>query len=273
MYTAGVLDEMLRDGLRFDYSIGVSAGATNLVTYVAGQLKRNFRFYYDHIRDPRFMGIRSLAETGDYFGLEYIYATMTNEGGGDPLDYDALMRDPMEYVLGATDMLSGREKYFTKNDLVRNNYLHLMATSCIPVLCRPVIIDGRPYCDGGVADSIPAQKALDDGCDRLVIVLMRPAGFVKQPEKHRRIYSRRLRNYPETVKALDRRHIMYMEELKLCEKLRDEGRAVLIRPKEALPVTTTTHDPEKILPLYDMGIADYREARYDIQHLFARDLR
>ena len=106
-YSAGVLDAFLDENITFDYCIGVSAGAANSASFLAGQRERNMRYYTEHVQDPRYISVRSLLKTGSLFGLQYIYGTMTNEGGKDPLDYDAYHNNPTETYLPATDAMTG----------------------------------------------------------------------------------------------------------------------------------------------------------------------
>ncbi len=113
-YSAGVLDAFLDEGIAFDYCAGVSAGAANLVSYLAGQRDRNRRYYCIYVKDPRYLSTRNFIRTGSLFGLQYIYGDMTNEGGEDPLDFDALMANPSELVFPATDAATGKARYFTK---------------------------------------------------------------------------------------------------------------------------------------------------------------
>jgi len=102
-YSAGILDKFLDDHIQFDYCIGVSAGAANTLSYLAGQRGRNLRFYTEHLSDPRYLSVHSLIRTGSLFGLQYIYGTLTNSDGKDPIDYDAIMKNPAEFYMPATN--------------------------------------------------------------------------------------------------------------------------------------------------------------------------
>ena len=160
-YSAGILDKFLDDDITFSYCIGVSAGAANTLSYLAGQRGRNLRFYTEHLSDPRYLSVRSLLRTGNLFGLQYIYGTLTNSDGADPIDYDAIMKNPAEFYMPATDAATGRATYFSKYDIVRDDYRAVMASCALPGFCRPVKIGDRYYYDGGVADSIPLHHAIE----------------------------------------------------------------------------------------------------------------
>ena len=148
-YSAGILDKFLDDDITFSYCIGVSAGAANTLSYLAGQRGRNLRFYTEHLSDPRYLSVRSLVHTGNLFGLQYIYGTLTNSDGADPLDYSAVMENPAEFYMPATDAATGRAAYFSKYDIVRDDYRAVMASCALPGFCRPVKVGDRYYYDGG----------------------------------------------------------------------------------------------------------------------------
>ena len=112
-YSAGILDRFLDEHITFDYCIGVSAGSANTASYLAGQRGRNLRFYVDHLNEPGYMGVKNLLRTGQFFGLQYIYQTLTNSDGADPIDYPAIVENPAEFELVATDAATGKPVYFT----------------------------------------------------------------------------------------------------------------------------------------------------------------
>ncbi|HIY63860.1 MAG TPA: patatin family protein, partial [Candidatus Mediterraneibacter stercoripullorum] len=121
-YNAGILDAFLDRGITFDYCIGVSGGAGNVASFVAGQRGRNLRFFTDHIHSPKYFGIKSLLKTGNLFGLQYIYGELTNSAGKDPRDFAAIMKNPIKYEVVATNALTGKAKYFGKEDMKQDDY-------------------------------------------------------------------------------------------------------------------------------------------------------
>lgn len=264
-YSAGILDKFLDDSIAFDYCIGVSAGAANTLSYLAGQRGRNLRFYTVHLDDPRYLSVRSLLRTGNLFGLQYIYGTLTNSDGADPIDYDAIMKNPAEFYMPATDALTGKAAYFSKFDIVRDDYRTIMATCALPAFCRPVNVNGHFYYDGGVADSIPVHHALEHGCDKVVIILSNPRDFVKQPEAHRPIYKRMLRKYPKTIEGIDHRHINYQASIDLSDRLEKEGRALIFAPSRHLPLGTFSKNAALEQQLYNLGVSDYEAKAATLQ--------
>lgn len=264
-YCAGILDKFLDDAVSFDYCSGVSAGAANTLSYLAGQRGRNLRFYTVHTKDPRYLGVRSFLRTGNLFGLQHIYGTLTNSDGGDPLDYEAVMKNPSEFYMPATDAATGKPHYFSKSDIVKDDYRTVMATCALPVFCRPVEVDGHYYYDGGVSDSIPIQFALDHGCEKLVVILSKPRSFVRQPEKYRAVYSRVLRKYPATVEAIDRRYLSYRAAIEQLNSLEKEGVALVFAPSRDLKLSTFSKDAAKEQELYDLGLEDYEAGKAALQ--------
>ena len=257
-YSAGILDYLLDEKITFDYCIGVSAGAANLASFLGGQRERNLRFYVIHSKDPRYLGVRNLLTHGSMFNLSFIYQTMTNSTGADPLNYPALRDNPAEYYVVATDAHTGKPVYFDKSYFRQDDYRALMSSCAIPAFCRPISFRGGLYFDGGASDSIPVKRALADGCDRLLILLSKPRGYVKQPEKGRPAYTILLRKYPAMIRLLNNRHMEYQKQLQFACDLEAQGKAVILAPSKPMPATTFSKDPAMLQSLYDLGYEDGR---------------
>lgn len=255
-YAAGVLDAFLDENITFDYTMGVSAGAADVVSFLGGQRDRNRRYYCEHLKDPRYFGPVALLREGNLFGLDYIYSTLSNEGGKDPIDYEAVMSNPAEMVFPATEAATGRPHYFHKKDLIKNNYRAIKATCALPVLCKPIEIDGSFYFDGGVSDSIPLKKAFADGCDRVVIIMSKPRTFVMQPQKHRLFYTMALRKYPHIIHRLNHRHEAYRRQIAMVRRAEKEGRVKIYCPSSSFDISTYTMDAKILNGLYDSGYDD-----------------
>lgn len=249
-FTVGVLDVLMENNIRFDYIIGVSAGAGHGASFASGQKGRGYRVVMDYVTDKRYLGFTPLKTEKSFFGLDFIYNTIPHEL--NLYDYEALQNAKSEFVTVATEAESGKAVYFDKSVLF-NNMDALKASASLPVFSPPVEIDGKFYYDGGVADSIPVEKALADGCDRLVTVFTRPLGFQKGPERGKAVYSRVLRDYPRLVKVLDARHEIYNQSLKRAEELEKAGTAVRIAPREPLKISNFSRDKAALQRGYDMG--------------------
>ena len=261
-YTAGILDRMLDGGIRPEYVIGVSAGASCGASFVAGQRDRNRRFFVDHVSDRDYMGWTAFRHSGgNFFNLEYIYQDLTGKHGRDPLDYEAIMNNPCELWAVATDAETSRPYYFTKKDISPTDYSVFMATCAIPVACRPVKINGRYYYDGGVSDPIPVRKALEAGCDKVLLLLCRPKTTIREPEKLHAVYHAALLKYPRIIHNLDIRHERYNAALRASRRLEEKGHALIIAPQQELDITTYTKDPAVLQGLYDTAIREYEDLR------------
>lgn len=256
-YNAGILDAFLEEGITFDYCIGVSAGAGNLVSYLAGQKGRNLRFFTDHIHSSRYFGLKSLLKTGDLFGLEYIYGELTRAEGEDPLDFNAFMKNPAEYEAVVTNALTGKPEYFGREMMKQDDYRLIMASSAIPVACHPVELNGTPYYDGGLTDAIPVRRALERGCQKLVVILSKNRDYVRKPQGMRKLYRRVCRRYPNIVEGIERRHVVYNENMKEVFSMEREGIAFVFAASEPIHVGTYSMKEEAERELYDLGVRDF----------------
>ena len=264
-YNAGILDQFLDEQISFDYCIGVSAGAGNLASYLAGQKERNLRFFTDHIHSSDYFGLRSLLKTGDLFGLKYIYGELTSSQGKDPLDFPAFMKNPAEYQAVVTNALTGKPEYFGREMMRQDDYRLIMASSAIPVVCRPVELNGIPYFDGGLTDAIPVRHALEAGCEKLVVILSKNRNYVRKPQKMRLLYRGLCRNYPNIVSAIDRRHIVYNENLKEVFSLERKGDAFIFAASQTIHVGTYSLKEEEERKLYRLGQQDFLDQREKLQ--------
>ncbi|NLP47413.1 MAG: patatin family protein [Clostridiales bacterium] len=254
VYGAGVLDCFLEHGLDFDYCLGVSAGSANIASFLAKQKERGLRFYTVHAADRRFMSLRNFMKTKSYFGLDFIYRTLTDEL--DPIDYDTLLSSKSKIRVVATRADNGKPHYFTNEDFQKNNSEVLKASCALPMACLPVEIKGELYFDGGVADPIPVKKALDDGCDKLVVILTKPFDFVMGRERTSLLHPCLLKKYPAIIKALDHRRIRYRRAIRLLRKLEKEGRALIISPSQKYKINTGTKDRQTLKGFYRLGYND-----------------
>ena len=259
IYTVGVLDVMMEQGLFPDYAVGVSAGAANAVSYLSGQKGRGYRVNMEYLGDKRYMSLSNLIRKRSLFGMDLIFDEIPNSL--DVLDYDAIQRSPIEFYTGVTSCEDGRALYFGKEYLTHDCNL-LCASASIPIISQPVEIDGIPCVDGGVADPIPVQKALDDGCDQIIAVLTQPRGYRQSPMRMRPAYHRMLRRYPRLVQTLDRRHTVYNACLAQLEQLEHCLRAFVIAPSRPLPTSWMCKDPARMQKTYEIGRKDAVEALY-----------
>ena len=256
IYTAGVLDVFMEEGLTFDGVIGVSAGAIHACSYLSGQKGRSIRYYRKYVSDPRFMSLRSWLKTGDVVGADFCYHELPDKL--DVYDHEGFLRNPTPYWVVCTDVETGKAEYIRLTDM-RGQIEYLRASASLPYFSRIVTLDGRKYLDGGCSDSIPAEAFRRMGYGRNVVVLTRDASYRKKPEMTalaRLVY----RKYPAFVRTLERRHEMYNEQLAQIGQMEAEGSVFVIRPAKPLEIGRLESDPEKVQHVYEQGCADARAA-------------
>ena len=256
-YNAAILDAFLDHNITFAYCIGASGGSGNLASYLAGQRGRNLRFFTEHIHNPGYFGLRSFLKTGNLFGLQYIYGTLTNSTGKDPLDFPTLKNNPAEYEVVVTNALTGKAEYFGKEAMVQDDYRLIMASSAIPAACRPVELNDIPYFDGGLSDAIPVSRALEKGCDRLVVILSKMRDYVRKPQGMRFFYTMRCRQYPQIISLIDHRHIAYNQNLQEVFALERAGKAFVFAPSQPIHVGTYSMREQLERDLYALGMEDF----------------
>ncbi len=257
IYGAGVFDYLLDEKIYFDLCIGISAGSANCASYVARQRGRNRIFYTEYSLRKEAMSPQNIVKTGEYLDLNYIYGSLSQSDGESPLDYETLKNSETEFIVVATDAETGNPRYFNKRDDIRkNDYKIIMASSCLPFVSKPVEIYSREYFDGGISDPLPIQKALDKGCDKLVIILTKPIDTELKTMKND-VAARMIKNrYPNMVKALDTQLQKYSDNLVRALELQEEGKAIIIAPDDIFGMKTLTKDVDKLTALYKKGYSD-----------------
>lgn len=254
VFSCGVMDAFLEKDIMPDYIIGVSAGAAYGVSYVSKQQGRNLKLILDYCNDKRYMGVNNLLNPKNrcFYGLKFAYETIPNELL--PFDKDAFDRYEGEFYAVATNVETGKAEYmrYTTDDTPSKV---LQATCALPMLFPYIYIDDTPYLDGGLSDSIPYEKAFADGCDRVVVVLTREAGYRKKTTTSTKLVARAYLKYPELAKDLVKRAGRYNRSLKKLEKLEKEGKVIVIRPENTKGFSRMERDKTKIRNLYDDGYA------------------
>ena len=250
MFTCGVIDVLLENGIEFDGAVGVSAGAAFGCNYKSRQIGRALRYNTNYCRDPRYCGFRSLIKTGNLFGAEFCYKTIPEEL--DPFDFETFEDNPMEFYVVATELQSGKAVYH-KCEGDGKNYEWYRASASMPLVSTPVEIDGKLYLDGGIADSVPIKFFESIGYDRNVIILTQPEDYRKKKNKLIPLMRRSLKKYPKTVETMARRHTVYNDTLDYIKELEKSEKAIVIRPESALNIGRVEHDPERLKAVYDIG--------------------
>lgn len=250
-FTAGVLDVMMEHGIEVAACYGTSAGALNGLNYKSRQIGRANRVNLAFCNDSRYMGAQSLISTGSMVGYDFMLNDVQDRL--DPFDNDAFLANPMEMWACATDIVFGTAAYLP----VRNATLDidcLRASTSLPLVTKPVEIDGHLYLDGGTADSVPVEHALEDaGFDRAIVVLTQDRGYVKQPSNQMTLARRMYAGYPYLLDAMENRHERYNEQREHIWEYERLGRALVLAPSKPVEVGHVEHDPAKLLDLYLQG--------------------
>lgn len=256
IYGAGVFDRCLDDNVHFSLGIGVSAGSANIISYIAGQKGRNYHFYIDYSFRKEYMSLHNFLSKKSYIDMNYLYGTLSNSNGGNPLDYDAITANPIDFYMVATDAETGEAKYFDKNDLKRDNYDILKASCSIPFVCRPYYINGVPFYDGALSDPVPVEKAFLMGCDKVVLILTKLRDLRREPKTDKILAKRIRKRFPLAAAELEKRADKYNAGLERAEYHEKQGKLLIVAPDDTCGIDTLTRDKEAMKRFYEKGYQD-----------------
>ena len=260
MFTCGITDVFMENGITFDGAAGISAGAAFGCNVKSGQIGRALRYNKKYSRDPRYCSIRSLITTGDMYGVDFCYHELPWKL--DIFDKEAFAANPMEFYVGATDIHTGKCAYHLCMNGDEEDFEWIRASASMPLVSRPVRIGARKYLDGGIADSIPYKIMEENGYNRNLIILTQPEGFVKKKNSAMPLMKIALRRYPKLVQAVEDRHNMYNREIAEISEREKSGTVLVMRPPEPLGIKRTEKDPEQLERVYRIGRAE-AEKRLD----------
>ena len=263
MFTAGVLDVLMEHNIEFDGAAGISAGAVFGCNYKSKQIGRAIRYNKKYCNDPRFCSIRSLIKTGDMYGEDFCYRELPTVL--DPFDTETFRNNPTEFYVGATDMKTGECIFYKCEDGGRKDLKWMQASASMPLVSRPVEVDGYVLLDGGIADSVPYKYMESIGYDRNLIVLTQPKGYRKSKSSILPLVKWKLRKYPAIVDAMAKRHEMYNRQMENIGRREDEGAALVIRPPESLRIGHTEKNPAELERVYRLGRAEAVERVEEIR--------
>jgi predicted patatin/cPLA2 family phospholipase len=251
LFTTGITDVMMEAGIEPDGLIGVSAGAAFGCNYKSRQPGRAIRYNKRFARDKRYCSWQSWLKTGDLYNAEFGYHIVPAKY--DIFDDKAFNENPMEFYVVCTDVTTGKAVYKQLKESTPLTYDWIRASASMPLASKVVELEGQKVLDGGVADSIPLEYFERIGYDRNVVILTQPEGFVKERNPLMPLMRIALRHYPNMIKAMDTRHLMYNRQLEYVRQAEREGRCLVIRPETAIPIGHISHDPEEMQRVYEMG--------------------
>ena len=251
LFSAGIMDVMMDEGIRFDGIVGVSAGATFGCNYKSHQPGRALRYNMRFRHDWRYISLRSWLATGDLVGAQFSYHTMPNEL--DIFDRETFAADPTVFYVVCTDVETGEPVYHRIDTMTDHEMDWMRASASMPVVSRPVSLDGRLLLDGGIADSIPLRFFQGEGYERCVVILTQPAGFRKCRTRLMPVIRMAMRRHPAIVEAMNWRHEMYNAQLDYLSEQEQSRKVLLIQPQDPLAIGRTEMDATKMQRVYDLG--------------------
>lgn len=250
VFTCGVLDSFMQRGIRFPYTIGVSAGACNGLSYMSGQKGRAKYSNIDLLEKYRYIGLWKLLTKGNIMDFDLLFHTFPEQI--IPYDYEALAKCSEQYEMVTTDCITGKACYYNEKKNPQRIIEIVRASSSLPFVCPIAYVDGKPMLDGGIADSIPLLRARSLGFNNNVVVLTRNRGY-RKPDRPSKIPFFYYRKYPALKEAIRMRNRLYNEQISLVEQLEERGEITVIRPVKPIVVDRMEKDTGKLLDLYNQG--------------------
>ena len=252
-FTAGVLDALMGSGIEFDNVYGVSAGASNAASFVSKQQGRNRKVFVEGIRNRSYFSLRCLPAQRSLLDIRLLFDIYPNRL--IPFDYETFEKSPVKLYTVLCDCESGRPVYIEKSTVNRRDFMMkvLAGSNSLPLVSPPVNIRGRLYLDGGLADSIPLERAMSDGCSRNLVIMTREQGYRKKPSKGAVLVAAAYRRYPAVTECFRTRHTAYNSCLDFCEEKEKDGSAMIIRPETTMGVSRTENSYRRLSALYDHG--------------------
>lgn len=256
MYTAGVLDVFLDKDVKVDGIIGVSAGVLFGVNYCSKQRGRAIRYNKKYCKDKNYMSFYSLIKTGNLINKQFAFYDV-------PLKYDVFdikeyKKSKTKFYATVTNVNTGLAEYVELDDIIEQMEV-LRATGAMPYVSQMVEYEGEKYLDGALADSIPIDKCMEMGYDKIIVVLTKPMNYRKK--KHpswiaKLVYGK----YPKLVETINTRYLQYNKTMDKIEQLEKEGKIFVFRPSRKVDMGRVEKDPEKLQEMYDLGISDATES-------------
>lgn len=251
MFTAGVMDVLLENGILFDGAIGVSAGAAFGCNYKSCQIGRVIRYNTRFCRDRRYCGLLPLVKEGNLYSTSFCYGEVPLKY--DRFDFEAYRSNPMEFYVVCTDVETGKAVYHKYEGKEDSGFDWIRASASMPLVSQIVEIDGKKLLDGGIADSVPVKYFEKLGYRKNVVVLTQPDGYVKKKNNALPFIKAKYRKYPRFIETSENRHNVYNETLGYIKEAESRGDMLVIRPRCKLPVKRVEKNAENLRLAYNMG--------------------
>ncbi len=251
LYSAGVLDFFMQNGISTDAIYGVSAGALFGINFKSKQIGRAIRYNIKYAHEKNYMGLYSLITTGNIMNKEFCFNKLVNEL--DKFDFETFNSSPIDFFAVVTNLETGKAEYIKITE-AKEGLEALRASGSMPFVSKNVVINGQNYLDGAISDPIPLKKALDDGYKKIIVILTRPENYRKHNE--RMPYNLVYRKYPNFVKTAVAQFENYNKTLDLIKEYEKEGRIIVLRPSKDLKIARVEKNIKKLAAIHQLGIKD-----------------
>lgn len=251
MFTAGVTDVLMENGIEFDGTVGVSAGAAFGCNYKSKQIGRAIRYNVNYCGDKRYCSFHSLITTGNLFGADFCYRELPEKL--DIFDEKTFFENPMEFYVVCTDVETGEPIYHRLSEKEENYFEWFRASASLPLVSKIVEFNGKKMLDGGISDSIPLKFFEDAGYGKNVVILTQPKGYRKEKNKLMPLMKIVFKKYPRLVERMENRYKEYNEISEYIEKKEETGEIFVLRPAGKLPIERMEKNPEVLKAVYQIG--------------------
>lgn len=266
MFTAGVLDVLLDEQIAVDGAVTVSAGALFGINYPAKQRGRVLRYNLKYLHDKRYTGWHSLFTTGNVVNKAFAFYELPFTL--DPFDQATFAASQIDFWVTLTNIETGEPEYVKITDAFAQMEA-LRATSAMPMVSRVVEIEGKKYLDGGISDSIPLDKAMALGYDKIIVILTRPLDYRKKPSNNW-LFKLFYRHYPKLIERWANRYAEYNQAVEKVIEMEKAGKIFVIRPSESLDISRLEKDLAKVQAMYDLGVKDGQAALSELKNYLAK---
>ena len=266
-FTAGVLDFFMDQKLFCERVIGVSAGALCGGNYVAGAAGRSSFINVKYCTDNRYLSMQSFVRTGNAYGRDFAFHEIPDVL--DPFDKHAFNTSPMTLEVVSTNLETGEADYHEMRDYDAD-LDYLIASSSMPLVSKTIEADSKLLLDGGTADSVPLMHSLLTGAKKHIVVLTQASDYVKKPNKLMALLRQRYADYPYYLDRLAYRHYEYNRLYRWIAREEAAGRVFVIRPQKPVTVASMEHNADKLLDLYEQGLACAADAWPALQEYLAK---
>ena len=259
LYTVGLLDCLMENGINMRATVGISAGALSAIGYLSGQIGWSVRIDLGYRHDDQYVGRGAMKRDHGVTGFSYLYDTILKEC---PLDKKRLQNPERRLAVGVTNMLTGEIEYLEKGKC--NLSAAVRASATVPYVSRPVVIRGVPYLDGGCAVKIPYPWAVKEGYSKIIVVKTREWEY-RRKEEPNRVAMRLYRNYPAFVESINRANADFNRMTEELYRLNEEGSIFVFAPSKPVTVTRFEGNLEKLEELYQLGYQDALDRLDDLK--------